>query len=74
LQSLKEAFREAYPRLPVTEPRRVVGAGALWVVEAVRADDRGRLFVVAILAFRDGRISRDTRWFSAPLDAPAWRA
>jgi hypothetical protein len=58
----------------VIESRRVVGAGALWVVEAVRADDRGRLFVVAILESRDGRISRDTRWFSAPLDAPAWRA
>jgi hypothetical protein len=59
------AFRDAYHR---AEPSR--GAGDLWVVEAVRADDRGRLLVVAILELRDGRISRDTRWFAAP----AWRA
>jgi SnoaL-like domain len=68
------AFRNAYPDLPSIQPRRLVGAGDLWVLEAVRTDRGGRTHVVAIIEFRDGRIWRDTRWFADPLEAPAWRA
>ena len=68
------AFRDAFPDPPTIQPRRLVGADDLWVVEAVRSDQSSRIFVVAILEFRDGRIWRDTRWFSDPLEAPAWRA
>jgi hypothetical protein len=68
------AFRAAYPNPPTIQPRRLVGAGDLWVVEAARTDDRGRIFVVAVIEFRAGKIWRDTRWFGDPLEAPAWRA
>jgi hypothetical protein len=68
------AFRAAYPDPPTIQPRRLVGAGDVWVVEAARTDDRGRIYVVAIIEFREGKIWRDTRWFSEPLQAPVWRA
>ena len=68
------AFREAYPNPPTIEPRRVVGSGDLWVIEAVRTDASGRTYVVAVIEFRDGKIWRDTRYFGHPLQAPAWRA
>ena len=68
------AFRDAYPSPPTIQPRRLVGAGDLWVVEATRIDDSGRIYVVAVIEFRDGKIWRDTRWFADPLEAPAWRA
>ncbi len=68
------AFRKAYPNPPTIQPRRVVGTGDLWVVEAVRTDTSGPTYVVAVIEFRDGKIWRDTRWFGDPLEAPAWRA
>jgi hypothetical protein len=67
------AFRAAFPDPPTIQPRRLIGAGNLWVVEAVRTDASGRLYVVGILEFRDGRIWRDTRWFGSSLEAPGWR-
>jgi SnoaL-like domain len=68
------AFRDAFPDPPTIQPRRLVGAGDLWVVEAVRTDQRGRMYVVAIIEFHDRRILLDTRWFAEPLEAPAWRS
>ena len=68
------AFRAAFPDPPTIQPRRLIGAGDLWVVEAVRIDTSGQLYVVAVIEFRHGRIWRDTRWFGGPLEAPAWRA
>ena len=68
------AFRAAFPDPPTIQQRRLIGAGDVWVVEAVRTDAGGRLYVVAVIEFRNGRIWRDTRWFGDPLEAPAWRA
>jgi hypothetical protein len=49
------AFQEAYPNPPSIQPRRVVGSGDVWVVEA-RSDYGGQIFNVAmIVEFRDGR-------------------
>ena len=68
------AFQEAYPNPPTIQPRRVVGAGDVWVVEA-RSDYGGQIFHVAmIVEFRDGKIWRDTRYYAEPFEAPAWRA
>jgi hypothetical protein len=68
------AFRAAYPNSPAIQPRRLVGAGDVWVVEAARTDSSGQIYVVAIIELRDGRVWRDTRWFGDPFEAPAWRA
>jgi hypothetical protein len=51
-------FQEAYPNPPSIQPRRVVGSGDVWVVEA-RSDYGGQIFNVAmIVEFRDGKIWR----------------
>jgi len=69
------AFRETYPNPPTIRSRRLVGGGDVWVVEARRFDDSGRVYhVVAVIELRDGKIWRDTRYFGDPFEAPAWRA
>ena len=68
------AFQEAYPNPPTISPRRVVGAGDVWVVEA-RSDYSGDIFHVALIVeFRDGKIWRETRYYAAPFPPPDWRA
>jgi ketosteroid isomerase-like protein len=68
------AFQEAYPNPPTIQPRRVVGSGDVWVVEA-RSDYGGQIFNIALIVeFRDGKIWRDTRYYAEPFEAPAWRA
>ena len=69
------AFQQAYPNPPAAQPRRVVGAGDVWVVEG-RADyGDGQVFHVAnIVELRDDKIWRETRYYAAPFPAPAWRA
>ena len=68
------AFQQAYPNPPTAQPRRVVGAGEVWVVEG-RADYGGQVFhVVDIVEFRDGKIWRETRYYAEPFPASAWRA
>jgi hypothetical protein len=68
------AFQEAYPNPPTIQPRRVVGSGDVWVVEA-RSDYGGQIYDVALIVeFRGGKIWRDTRYYAEPFEAPAWRA
>ena len=68
------AFQEAYPNPPTIQPRRVVGAGDVWVIEA-RSDYGGQIYHVAmIVEFRDGKIWRDTRYYAEPFEPPEWRA
>jgi hypothetical protein len=67
------AFQQAYPNPPTAQPRRVVGAGEVWVVEG-RADYGGRISHVAnIVEFRDSKIWRETRCYAEPFQTPAWR-
>ena len=68
------AFQEAYPDPPTIQPRRVVGEGDVWVIEAT-SNYSGRTYHVAmVVEFRDGKILRDTRYYADPFDPPAWRA
>ncbi len=68
------AFQENYPSPPSITLREIRGCGDLLVAELTN-DYQGELFqVVLILEFRDGKIARDTRYYAAPFDPPAWRA
>src|SRR5919197_2411560 len=68
------AFQEAYPNPPTIQLRRVLVRSGLWVVEAT-SDYSGRIYdVVLIVELRDGRIFRETRYYTDPFEAPAWRA
>src|SRR4051812_14979743 len=68
------AFQEAYPNPPQIELRRIIGDGEVFVVEG-RSDYGNEVSCVAdIVEFRDGKIVRETRYYAAPFDPPAWRA
>ncbi len=69
------AMQEAFPVPPSITLRRVVGAGGVWVIEGVN-DYEGDVWHVAVVfeLDRDGRIVRDTRYYSQPIEAPQWRA
>jgi SnoaL-like domain len=69
------AFQEAYPNPPSIQPRRVVGSGDIWVIEARSDYGDGQLFNLAmIVEFRDGKIWKDTRYYAEPFEPPAWRS
>jgi hypothetical protein len=68
-------MQEAFPHPPQITLRRVVGAGRVWVVEGVNdyGDDIWHVVVVLELD-GEGRIVRDTRYYTQKSEAPAWRA
>jgi ketosteroid isomerase-like protein len=67
-------LREAYPTPPTATLRRIVGAGDLWAIEMVFDYDGDRFHVVVIHEWRDGLVVRETSYYAAPFQAPAWRA
>jgi hypothetical protein len=72
LRRLQEHFPGGAPRI---QPRRLVGAGDLWIAETVIRYTDGKVFHGAnIVEFRDGKIWKETRYYGEPFDAPAWRA
>jgi hypothetical protein len=72
LRAMQEVYPGGPPRI---RPRRLIGAGDLWIGESVVEYSDGKTYHgVAILEFRDGKMWRDTRYFGEPFDAPAWRA
>lgn len=73
----REALREmqrAFPEPPQIALRRVVGEGDVWVAEAASDYSGQRFHTVVIFEMRDGLISRETRYYAEPFEAPAWRA
>jgi hypothetical protein len=68
------AYQKAYPNPPTIQLRRVVGAGAVWVVEAHNDYGDGQLYhVIDIVQYRDSKIWRETRYYAEPFPAPQWR-
>jgi hypothetical protein len=68
-------FQEAYPNPPSIQLRRVLVRDGLWVAEGVNDYGGGQVFtIVAIIELRDGKMWRDTRYYSEPFEAPEWRA
>jgi hypothetical protein len=73
-RDMMRAFQEAYPAPPSIQIQRIVGSGDLVVVMA-RSDYGGDAYYVAnVVEFSQGRIARETRYYGAPFEAPAWRA
>jgi hypothetical protein len=68
-------FQEVYPTPPSIQLRRVLVRDGLWVVEGVNDYGGGQIFnIVLIIELRDGKMFRDTRYYSEPFEAPEWRA
>ena len=65
----------SFPQLPTITPRRIVGEGDLWVAEAMLDYGDGVPYqTVFIFELRDGKIARETAYWSQPFPAPEWRA
>jgi hypothetical protein len=67
-------LRAAYPTPPTATLRRIIGAGDLWAAEMIFDYDGDRYYTVLIHEYRDGRVVRETCYYAAPFEAPAWRA
>lgn len=71
----RRAIYGSFPRLPTITPRRLTGSGDLWVLEADLDYGDGDPFQsVFVFELRDGRIARETAYWTKPFPAPDWRA
>jgi SnoaL-like domain len=69
------AMQERFPNPPQGVLKRLTGEGDLWVVEGQNDYGEGDVWhMVDIMEFEDGRIRRETRYYSKAFDAPEWRA
>ncbi|MFB3779811.1 MAG: nuclear transport factor 2 family protein [Bryobacteraceae bacterium] len=66
---------KSFPRLPRITPRRLLSCGELVVAEAALDYGENAVYkTVFIFEFRDGKIERETAYWSEPFEPPAWRA
>ena len=71
----RRGLYRAFPRLPKITPRRLIGEGDLWVAEADLDYGDGAIYqTVFIFELRDGKIAKETAYWSQPFPAPDWRA
>ena len=69
-----EIYRQ-FPSLPTVTPRRLVGEGDLWVLEAsLDYGDGDQYQCVFVFEMRDGVIAKETAYWAKPFPAPDWRA
>jgi len=54
--------------------RRILGGGDLWITEYILTYDDQPSYTVSIMEFRNGKVARETQYFSDPFEASAWRS
>ena len=60
---------------PMNTIQRVVGSGDLWRFDGTSAyPDGSTWFIAGLVQLRNRKVYRETWYFAAPFDAPAWRA
>ena len=69
-----QASRFAQPNNKRFTVRRIVGAGDLWVTEFVLTYDALPSYTVSIMEFSDGKVARETQYFSDPFQPGPSRA
>lgn len=70
----RRAIYSSFPQLPTITPRRLQSAGDLVVLEATLDYDGPTYETVFIFEFRDGKIEKETAYWSEAFEAPDWRA
>lgn len=71
----RRAVYGAFPTLPTITPRRMVSSGDLVVAEATLDYGSATAYKsVFIFEFKDGKIAKETAYWSEPFAAPEWRA
>ncbi len=70
----RRAIYGSFPQLPTITPRRMQSAGHLVVREATLDYDGPTYETVFIFEFRDGKIEKETAYWSEAFEAPDWRS
>ncbi len=71
----RRGIYQSFPQLPTITPGRMISDGNLVVAEATLNYGSGPDYKTAfIFEFREGKIARETAYWSEPFEAPAWRA
>ena len=70
----RRAIYGAFPSLPDVVPRRMLVSGDLVVLEAALSYGEKTYLTVFIFELADGKIRRETAYWSDPFEAPEWRA
>ena len=73
----REALREmqrAFPNPPEIRLKRLLGGGDHWLVETESFYDGEPWLMVMVVEMKDELIVRETRYYTQPFEAPAWRA
>jgi hypothetical protein len=66
---------DRYVMTPSFTFERVVGSGDLWWGDGLaHYPDGSRWHIVILVELRDGKVWRETDYFAAPFEAPAWRS
>ena len=66
---------DRYVVTPVFTFQKIAGSGDFWwIAGTVTYPDGAAWFDVVLLELRDGKVLRETWYFAAPFEAPAWRA
>ncbi|WP_181151814.1 MULTISPECIES: nuclear transport factor 2 family protein [unclassified Arthrobacter] len=70
----RRGIYNAFPKLPTITPRRLLSSGDLVVAEALLDYDGPTFETVFIFEFRDGKIARETAYWSEGFEPPEWRS
>ncbi len=71
----RRAIYGSFPQLPQITPRRLTGEGDSWVLQAdLDYGDGDPYQAVFIFELRDGKIAKETAYWTKPFPAPDWRA
>jgi SnoaL-like domain len=69
-----QASRFAQPNKKRFTVRRILGTADLWVTEFVLTYDGQPSYSVSIMAFKDGKVARETQYFGDPFEPGPSRA
>ena len=69
-----QSSRTAQPNRKHFTVRRMIGAGDLWITEFVLTYDGRPSYTVSIMEFLDGKVARETQYFSDPFEPGPSRA
>jgi hypothetical protein len=70
----RRAIYGQFPSLPTVSPRRMLASGDFVILEASLSYGDRTYLTVFIFELTDGRIKRETAYWSDPFEAPEWRA
>ncbi|MFI2565318.1 nuclear transport factor 2 family protein [Paenarthrobacter sp. NPDC018779] len=70
----RRGIYNAFPQLPTITPRRMTSGGDLVVAEALLDYAGPQYETVFIFEFRDGKIAKETAYWSEAFEAPEWRS